>query len=105
MPNDLNIKLPFKPKRITSSDNVQGIDVEGKLIWTGLDGFVTLKIRDKFDQYFMVTCPRSNEDDNNLAKSNLMKTVRIKNCQYSRYNENTGNYHVSKRFDAVRFEA
>ena len=105
MPNDLNIKLPFKPKRITSSDNVQGIDVEGKLIWTGLDGFVTLKIRDKFDQYFMVTCPRSNENDNNLAKSNLMKTVRIKNCQYSRYNVNTSNHHVSKRFDAVRFEA
>ena len=109
MPNDLNIKIPFNPKRIT--DNVrhgQGIDVEGKLIKvfaTEWSSTITLKIRNEFDQYFMVDCPRSKSTDKNFAKSKCMKTVLLRNCQYDLYDANLRNHHVTKKFDALRFEA
>ena len=112
MPNDLNIKIPFRPRRITDTHNVrngQGIDIEGKLLH--VSGFedewstsIVLKIRNEFDQYFLVDCPRSKRSDKNFAESKYMKTVMLRNCQYSGYNANTGNHHVSKKFDALRFE-
>ena len=115
MPDDLNIKIPFNPKRITDPDNIrygQGIDVEGKLI--DVSGFETdwsksviLKIRNEYDQYFVVNCPHSKPNDKKFAESKKMKTVMLRNCQnyrFERFDANNGNHHVTKRFDALRFE-
>ena len=115
MPDDLNIKIPFNPKRITDPDNIrygQGIDVEGKLI--DVSGFETdwsksviLKIRNEYDQYFVVNCPHSKPNDKKFAESKKMKTVMLRNCQnyrFERFDANKGNHRVTKRFDALRFE-
>ena len=112
MPDDLNIKIPFNPKRITDPDNIRyghGIDVKGKLI--DVSGFETdwsksviLKIRNEYDQYFVVNCPHSKPNDKKFAESKKMKTVMLRNCQNYQYNANKGNHQVSKKFDALRFE-
>ena len=66
---------------------------------------ITLKIRNEFDQYFMVDCPRSKPNDKKFAESKCMKTVMLRNCQYDLYDANLRNHHVTKKFDALRFEA
>ena len=105
MPSDLKIKIPFKPKPFTNPHNVrvgEGVDVEGILLSiSGSYNNFTMKIRDKFDQYFLVDCLHSNPGDKEMAESFIQKTVLVRNSQYSKY-EATGNHHVEKRFHAIR---